>query len=668
MYSYLSRHKVDLESSTDYETGCGKLMYDAWGGEPALEWSKRIIERYEEMDINVSNLPEYVNYPTGDTKNDMLIEDVGFIEKIPYERKEDYISRCIAYHIDKGYEASQASAICYQQAEEDFADEMENPCWEGYEPYGTKIVDGREVPNCVPVKQGAHFGIMGYLGDIPVFATPEDAIEYGNAYYNCDGYHEHELENGEVVYMSCSSHDDMINAEYGEDDLENLEALYALSSYSTEFDVILNDYVLGYDRNQVIGMNHKNPTIYFRYDRVANSKSNDHRDFCMENEGRYFRRMQIDLMKNSNLQFGHNQEPYSKWLFKGGPNCIHGWRKFIVQEGNFADLGIVPGLPGTAPKEMKNNGYYSEETKRRSEIAYIITQKQREGFSRTSRKAIIVDIDGTLVDGISPKQSVIDYINEKWSNNRIIVISGRRSSDLLSTKRELMRIGLKYDEIYLNDGNLSSNNFKYEKADKLMNKGIEIIEAIDDNVAARTQYGRLGIKVSSPSNFSSIMKKSVSFKADDEKRMIYSPLMVPGILIPRIDETTNERFFVRFSEDAIERIQNKFMIEMRLRETNYEHSEQKFNDIAMVESWLVKGENDKAFELGYNRSEIPNGTWMVGYKILDTPEGDNIWNNYIKTGKVRGLSSEGNFLMNFSQQKNGEYLLEQIINILESIN
>jgi hypothetical protein len=28
-----------------------------------------------------------------------------------------------------------------------------NPCWEGYEPYGTKIVDGREVPNCVPTKE-----------------------------------------------------------------------------------------------------------------------------------------------------------------------------------------------------------------------------------------------------------------------------------------------------------------------------------------------------------------------------------------------------------------------------------------------------------------------------------------------------------------------------------
>lgn len=40
-----------------------------------------------------------------------------------------------------------------------FSDNMEldpNPCWEGYEPYGTKINDeGREVPNCIPVEQAA---------------------------------------------------------------------------------------------------------------------------------------------------------------------------------------------------------------------------------------------------------------------------------------------------------------------------------------------------------------------------------------------------------------------------------------------------------------------------------------------------------------------------------
>jgi hypothetical protein len=47
MYSYLSRHKVDLESSKTYEDGCGKLMYDSWGGEAALSWSERKLKQLE---------------------------------------------------------------------------------------------------------------------------------------------------------------------------------------------------------------------------------------------------------------------------------------------------------------------------------------------------------------------------------------------------------------------------------------------------------------------------------------------------------------------------------------------------------------------------------------------------------------------------------------------
>jgi hypothetical protein len=45
MYSYLSRHKVDLESSKAYDDGCGKLMYDSWGGEEALSWSERYLNQ-----------------------------------------------------------------------------------------------------------------------------------------------------------------------------------------------------------------------------------------------------------------------------------------------------------------------------------------------------------------------------------------------------------------------------------------------------------------------------------------------------------------------------------------------------------------------------------------------------------------------------------------------
>ena len=47
MYSYLSRHEVDLESSKGYGDGCGKLMYDSWGGKTALSWAESKIKQLD---------------------------------------------------------------------------------------------------------------------------------------------------------------------------------------------------------------------------------------------------------------------------------------------------------------------------------------------------------------------------------------------------------------------------------------------------------------------------------------------------------------------------------------------------------------------------------------------------------------------------------------------
>jgi len=47
MYSYLSRHEKDLESSKGYGDGCGKLMYDSWGGKTALSWAESKIKSIE---------------------------------------------------------------------------------------------------------------------------------------------------------------------------------------------------------------------------------------------------------------------------------------------------------------------------------------------------------------------------------------------------------------------------------------------------------------------------------------------------------------------------------------------------------------------------------------------------------------------------------------------
>jgi len=47
MFSYLSRHEVDLQTSSSYEDGCGRLMYDAWGGKEALVWSRNKLKELE---------------------------------------------------------------------------------------------------------------------------------------------------------------------------------------------------------------------------------------------------------------------------------------------------------------------------------------------------------------------------------------------------------------------------------------------------------------------------------------------------------------------------------------------------------------------------------------------------------------------------------------------
>jgi hypothetical protein len=41
----------------------------------------------------------------------------------------------------------------FKPLEEDTPIQEKAPCWKGYEQFGTKMKDGKEVPNCIPVKE-----------------------------------------------------------------------------------------------------------------------------------------------------------------------------------------------------------------------------------------------------------------------------------------------------------------------------------------------------------------------------------------------------------------------------------------------------------------------------------------------------------------------------------
>lgn len=437
-----------------------------------------------QFDYDVSGLPSYDNYPSSGDTNAMLVEP-----QMPPVLFEE--CGCGGGNFEG----------------------LEDACWEGYIAIGTKIMNGREVPNCVP----------------------KDSVEGMTAEsFGVEDYTEEEIELVKALKF------------LAETDHQKFEAIVGAMRGSTE--------------QEIYRRNHKTPTTYFKYERILTGSPD--RDFCDSIEDRYFRRLEIDILRDTNTEFGHEKQPYSKWLYKGGPNCVHAWHKYLFQGTNKADQGMAEGKAGIPPKSMPNNGYYSPETKRKSEVAYIVSQQNMNSVS------YMKDISCAFGDVCTPK---------------------------LDSKEQV-------------------------------------------------------------------------FAAKTEERMIYTPLMIPDILIPRIDEVTNEKYYVKFKPNTIQIIRDKFMAELRNRKTNLEHTDKKFEDIVMVETWIVKGDKDKAYEMGFTKEQVPFGTWMAAYKVLDTPEGNLVWNKYIKPGVVKGASVEGNFLLNFSQQKGNEYLMSQIIEILNGID
>jgi hypothetical protein len=90
--------------------------------------------------------------------------------------------------------------------------------------------------------------------------------------------------------------------------------------------------------------------------------------------------------------------------------------------------------------------------------------------------------------------------------------------------------------------------------------------------------------------------------------------------------------------------------------------------LTLVESWIVEDEvNDKSRKYGL---DVPVGTWMGAVKVNN----DEIWNEYVKSGKVKGFSIEGYFADKMERPKeqikedmSEEKIAEQLLSKIESI-
>ena len=144
-------------------------------------------------------------------------------------------------------------------------------------------------------------------------------------------------------------------------------------------------------------------------------------------------------------------------------------------------------------------------------------------------------------------------------------------------------------------------------------------------------------------NFVYFDKEEVKFQAvSDEQRLVMGPILVPDKKILRIDGM-GEQYFVYFKPETIKRLSEMYLQKKYTDSTTIEHKD-KVSGVSLVESWIVESRTkDKSAVYGLS---VPVGTWMGTFKV----DNEDIWNNYVKTGEVKGFSIEGLFGHNLVEQ------------------
>jgi hypothetical protein len=197
---------------------------------------------------------------------------------------------------------------------------------------------------------------------------------------------------------------------------------------------------------------------------------------------------------------------------------------------------------------------------------------------------------------------------------------------------------------------------------------MKLIELVLDETMALTGIDAISL-VEYPAieeDFIALNAERVQFaKQDEEKRILMGAALVPNKPIYRVDG--EEEFYVYFSEGTIRKASELFFQKAKQNNATLEH-EVGINGLTVVESWIIEDEiQDKSKKYGF---DLPVGTWMVSMKV-NNPE---IWDGWVKTGKVKGFSIEGYFVdkMNFSNQElekieeqEAALLLSQIVGIIK---
>ena len=167
---------------------------------------------------------------------------------------------------------------------------------------------------------------------------------------------------------------------------------------------------------------------------------------------------------------------------------------------------------------------------------------------------------------------------------------------------------------------------------------MRIIELILDEELEEAGIEAISI-VESPaieSDFVALKAEEIKLaEVDKEKRILLGPLLIPNKPIYRKAENSDE-YYIFFSKDTIVKASQLYLKNGYQNNSTLEHA-QALKGLTLVESWIVEDKvQDKSRKYGL---DVPVGTWMGSVKVNN----EEVWQEYVKTNKVKGFSIEGYF-------------------------
>jgi len=145
---------------------------------------------------------------------------------------------------------------------------------------------------------------------------------------------------------------------------------------------------------------------------------------------------------------------------------------------------------------------------------------------------------------------------------------------------------------------------------------------------------------------------------NEEQRILVGPILIPDQLIYRNQD--GHEYNIMFPKETIKQVQHNFVQQGYQNNSTLEHSGKAIPNVTFVETWIKEDEvHDKSVLYGFSE---PVGTLFGLMKVNN----DEIWNDYVKTGKVKGFSIDGVFDMEKVNLKSEINMnLETIVNAIK---